>query len=274
MTGPCLALSPRRRFRGVPLFCAGVLAVLLAGCRLGSQGPLEGKASDEWTRSYTLAPDGEFQIVAADGTVAIETQDKDTIDVVAERIAHAVDDEIAADVVPRIQILEDVTPERIVLRTEGLGGIVIGVKVEVNYRVRVPARTKLRVRTVNGAITVSNVAGHSVISSTNGEVNARGLRGGLEARVVNGRLSAELASLGDDVVDLRSTNGSIDLAVPKDAAAQLSLNATNGRITVDDLPFDAQGDQTPRRVRGRMNGGGTSIEVNAMNGNVRVHPVP
>lgn len=266
-----------RPIRCNPVFLSFLAVVLLAtllgsGCRLDPQGPLEGRASDEWVRSYDLAPGGELQIVGGDGSVDVEAGSGPRVEVRAQRIAMAPTDEGAGELVSRISIREDVTPERVVLQSEGLGGIVIGVKVLINYRVEVPSGARVRVRTAGGAITLRNLDGRAIVSSANGGVAASGLRGGIEARVTNNKLTVDVAAVGADPIDLRVTNGQLDLALPADANANLSLNVTNGKLDVDELKFEVLGERTPRRVRGRLNEGGTPIELNVVNGGLRLHP--
>lgn len=55
----------------VPFVPTGLtLALVTTGCA-GPRGPLNGRASDEWTRTYTLEEGGEFQIVGAAGTIEV-----------------------------------------------------------------------------------------------------------------------------------------------------------------------------------------------------------
>ena len=53
-------------------------------------------------------------------------------------------DASAREIVPRIEIREDVSPDKVVLQTQGLAGLVIGVEVEVNYHVTMPASARAR----------------------------------------------------------------------------------------------------------------------------------
>lgn len=252
---------------------AAAVVLLGAGCQVTRSGPLDARAADEWTRSYDLAPGGEVQVVGAVGSVDIQGGGA-RVEVRAERVARASNDATARDVLPRIRIREDITPDKIVLQTEGLGGIVIGVEVEVNYHITVPPKTRLRVRTANGPVTIVNVDGQVIASSANGAIVGRHLSGGVEARAVNQSVTLDFAAFGQDPVDVRATNGRIEISVPSDIDANLQVNCTNGKIDVQDLAFEALGEQTSRRVRGRLNKGGTPIELTAVNGDVRVRPRP
>jgi len=170
--------------------------------------------------------------------------------------------------VPRIEIREDVTPERVLLQTQGLSGIVIGVEVTVNYRLTVPATSEVRARSANGEVRVSDLAGRVVVSSANGHVIGRNLSGGVDARSVNGNVTLDLARFGNDPVQVRATNGSVELAVPASADANITANYTNGKIDTGNLQLELMGEQTRRRLLGRLNAGGAPIEITTINGNI------
>jgi hypothetical protein len=51
-------------------------------------------------------------------------------------------------------------------------------------------------------------------------------------------------------------------------------SVTNGTIEMDDVPFEPVGEQSQRRVRGRINAGGTPIELTTVNGNIQLHRRP
>jgi hypothetical protein len=247
--------------------------VAVSGCHPHS-ATLAGRAADEWTRTYDMAPGGEFQIVAGNGSVDVRGGPGERIEVRAERIARAETDAAASDILPRIRIREDIAPNKVVLQTEGLSGIVIGVEVQVNYHVTMPAALRLRARSSNGSITIADMEAPVVASSSNGAIACTNHRGGVDVRAVNGDVTIDLAAFDKDPVDLRSTNGRVDLALPADAAGTLSATCVNGKIDVTDVPFEPFGEQSQRRVRGRFNAGGTPIDISAVNGSIRVHSRP
>src|SRR4051812_27858592 len=91
-----------------------------SACVIDRPQDLSATAQDEWTRTYTLAPGGEVEIRSQRGTVDVQGVDGSTVDVRVERIARAATSEAAAEIVPRIGIKEEITPEKVVVRTEGL----------------------------------------------------------------------------------------------------------------------------------------------------------
>jgi DUF4097 and DUF4098 domain-containing protein YvlB len=89
---------------------------------------------------------------------------------------------------------------------------------------------------------------------------------------VNGNASVELIGLGPDLVDARTTNGDVELVLPAETNANLQASVTNGRIDVQDVNFEPMGEQRQRRIRGRLNAGGTPIELVTVNGKIVVRP--
>jgi len=245
------------------------VALMLTGCDL-SLGNLTGQATDEWTRTYQLAPGGEVRIGNTNGRIEIEAVDGSKVEVRAERIARAATDAGAQELLPRITIKEDVTPDRVALETEKISGVMIGVKTEVRYHVRAPKTASIDVSNTNGSVAVTGMSGRVKARTTNGSVTTRELTGAVDARTTNGSVNVDLASIKSDRIVLQTTNGSVTLRVPNDARADVSASWTNGGINVaDDVKIDVS-DRSRRRFEGRMNGGGTPIELHTTNGGIRI----
>lgn len=252
---------------------SAVVSLAIAACQIPRSDQFTGRAADEWIRTYTLAPGGEVQIGNTNGPVDVKASDDSTVEVRAERIATATTETSARELLPRIGIVEDIKPDKIWVRTTGIDGILIGAAFEVRYQVRAPRSAMLRLRTTNGHIDVQGFSGRVIASTINGGIVAAGLSGGVEVRSTNGNTQVELASVGSDLIDLRSTNGHVRLTIPETSNANLLATVNNGKIDLTGLPFQPMGEQTRRRVRGRINQGGTPIELATTNGNVRLGPV-
>jgi hypothetical protein len=246
-----------------------VVALLAVGCH-GPVGELAGRASDDWVRSYDLGKDGEIAISANNGSIDLEGYDGSTVEVRAERTARAVDDESARELVARIAINEEVEPNRVAIRTEGIGGILIGVSYQVKYHVRAPHAVVARLRLTNGVITAKAFSGQLIANSTNGGIVGQDLGGRLEARSTNGEIRVTMSGVPAGGISIQTTNGRVDLALPEAVKADLSAECRNGAVSVEGLPFEPFGEQSRRVVNGRLNGGGAPIEVRTTNGAVRV----
>jgi DUF4097 and DUF4098 domain-containing protein YvlB len=90
------------------------------------------------------------------------------------------------------------------------------------------------------------------------------------ATTTNGEIKVQMASVGGDGLVLETTNGSIDLKLPKDAKATLSARCVNGGIAVSDLPFERTGESSRRKLDGAINGGGPAVKLETVNGRIRV----
>jgi DUF4097 and DUF4098 domain-containing protein YvlB len=243
----------------------------LAGCDM-HLGDLSARATDEWTRSYPLKSGGEVRIVNTNGKIDIEGIDGSTVEVRAERIARGSTDAAARELLPRIVIKENATPERVSLETERISGIMIGAAYEVRYHVRAPKNAAINVTNTNGQVVLTGLAGKVNAHTTNGGVKGDALTGGVDARSTNGQVSIDLAGLGRDPISLHTTNGGVLLTLPDTAKADVSASVTNGGISVGEFQNLDVGEKSRRRLEAKLNGGGTSIDLQTTNGGVRLRP--
>jgi hypothetical protein len=234
---------------------------------------MSARASDEWTRSYPLGSGGRVVIFNRNGGIDLQGVDASTVEVRAERVTHATTEKTARELLPRIAIAEDVKPDLVSVRTEGIEGILVGVSFEVVYHVKVPRWANVRLQTSNGDLSVIDVTGRVVANTGSGDIKADNLGGGLETRTVNGSTTVDLRSIGVDPVSIRATNGAVRLTLPAASNANLVASSANGTVSMDGVAFEPTGEPVPergrgRRVRGRLNRGGTSIELQTVNGNI------
>ena len=245
------------------------LALVLAGCD-ASLAHLTARATDEWTRTYPLSTGGEVRIVNTNGKIEVEGVDGSNVEVRAERIARGASEDAARELLPRIVIKEDIRPDRVSIETERMGGIMIGVGFEVRYHVKAPKNAIVNITNTNGQVTLSALGGSVSAHTTNGGVSGKGLSGGLDARSTNGGVTIDMASLGQEKVSLHTTNGGVTLTLPDSAKADISASCTNGGINVSSLDKLEVTETSRRKLEGRLNGGGTAIELRTTNGGIRV----
>ena len=247
-----------------------VAAAALGGC-VGNFA-LTGHASDEWTRTYQLAPNGEIRVGNTNGRVDVEGIDGNTVEIRAERIAKATTDGAAQELLPRIKIEEDARPDRIDVHTARISGIMVGASIEVRYHVRAPKSAKLQVTNTNGIITLEGLAGAVEAHTTNGGVRASNITGSLDASTTNGGVNADFESVQHDI-RLTTTNGGVSIGLPDSAKASVVASCTNGGISVNGVKMSVT-EQSRRRLEGTMNGGGVNVELKTMNGGIRIRNRP
>ena len=245
------------------------LAVALAGCDV-SLGNLSARATEEWTHTYPLTAGGEIRIINTNGRIDIEAVEGSTLEVRAERIAKGATDSAARELLPRIVIKENVAPDRVSLETERMNGIMIGAGFEVRYHVRAPKNALVNVTNTNGQVSVVGISGKVVAHTTNGGVKGTALTGGVDARSTNGGVSVDMASVGPERISLETTNGGVTLMLPEQAKATVSASCTNGGISVGSLDNFEVSEKSRRHLEGRLNGGGTEIELQTTNGGIRL----
>jgi len=260
--------------RSRPRVAAALLPLALAvlpACDI-SVGQLAGRATEEWMHTYPLSPGGTLRIGNTNGLVDVEGTDGTKVEIRAEKIARAATDSAARELLPRITIKEDVTPDRVSIETEKWNGMLLGAGFEVRYHVRAPRNAAFDVETTNGGIRLTDLTGKVLARTTNGGVRAKGLSGGVDARSTNGGVVVDMASLGKDPLMLRTTNGGVTLYVPESAKADLTASWTNGGMNVESGLKVEVSEQSRRRFAGRMNGGGTPVELHTTNGGIRIRP--
>jgi DUF4097 and DUF4098 domain-containing protein YvlB len=98
------------------------------------------------------------------------------------------------------------------------------------------------------------------------------LTGGVEARSTNGVVNIDMASVGSEPISARTTNGAVVLSLPENTRADVSASWTNGGIKVAPELKIEETEKSRRRFEGRLNGGGTAIELQTTNGGIRLRP--
>ena len=236
-----------------------------------------GKATDTWSRTYTVAPGGRFELLNVNGRITAEPADGKEVVVEGRRTAKARSDEAAKERLAQLQIREEVGDKVVRVesrppRMSGFGGH------EIEWTVKIPKGVIVDLRTVNGGVRMNRLTGEIYARSTNGGVKGSGLIvDKIEASVTNGGVEIELASPLDatDSVELSCVNGGVTLALPAESKATIAARAVNGGVRVsDDLKAvreeESQEFERRRRFNGTLNGGGATVNATTTNGGVRI----
>jgi hypothetical protein len=234
-----------------------------------SFGQLHGRATQEWNRTYALEAGGRVEVINVNGPIDVGVGAPGTVEVGAVLAAGAMTDERAKQLLSEADIEESATPEHIRLasvrrnRSRGPG------RLEVSYKVTVPAGARVEITGNNGRVTVDGVSGHVKVMVVNGGVDLTGLKGTVDAASVNGSLSVKMAEVTGQV-RLESTNGRIALEIPKGTKAALSARSVNGGITVTGLPTQETSGRRIRNFESMLNGGGPEIDIRVTNGRITI----
>jgi hypothetical protein len=140
----------------------------------------------------------------------------------------------------------------------------------VSFRLEVPRRSGLSLRSHNGGVSIADVDGDIEFETTNGGVSLSGLSGHVTGRTTNGGLSVRLAGTewSGEGLDAQTTNGGVTLAVPAGYNAHLEASTVNGGLNIG-FPVTVQGNLR-RRLSVDLGRGGRPIQVETTNGGVVV----
>lgn len=141
-----------------------------------------------------------------------------------------------------------------------------GVNVKVDYRspfahddIKVKNfSSELEVTMLNPDISLENVTGPVILNLTNGDIN-------IDFGTVN----------QDSPMSIHATNGIIDITLPANTPANISMSTTNGEIFTNfDIDFEKKTKEGlnyiggGQKIKGTINGGGVDINLRTINDNI------
>lgn len=140
----------------------------------------------------------------------------------------------------------------------------------VSWEVWVPRQTNLDAETMNGSVSVEGVEGRMDLRAQNGSISLREVSGDVRGQTSNGSVNALLdgnAWKGEGL-DLTTSNGSVNLEIPKSYNARLETGTVNGGMSID-FPITVQG-FIGRRITTTLGSGGPRVRAVTTNGGVRI----
>lgn len=266
-------------------------------CVLGA-GPV---LADEWSRSYPVQGRPELVVKADDASVRVEAA-------AAPEIGVQVTTEgwrIGSGGVTVEESRDGNRVEIEVRRPRGLGFSVRHRSIAVV--VSLPSPADLEVRTGDGSIDASPLAGHFTLTTGDGNITADGLEGEIQLNTGDGSLRATNLSgqltvhTGDGNMDVRgrfealdlhtgdgnieavaeegsrvqsawslgSGDGNITLRVPADLGAELDAHTGDGHIDLE-RPVTVTGRISESRVKGAIGPGGPPLRIQSGDGSIHI----
>jgi hypothetical protein len=224
--------------------------------------------SKDFDKTYSLEPGGSFELQNVNGTVEVDGWDRNSVEVHAVKTAK--NDERDLE---RVAIEVDAKPNAVSVATRYPQNE--GVEVAVEYVIHVPHGAHVEhVGTVNGTLRVAGVQSIDDLRTVNGNIEVYEGGGAIHAHTTNGSVHVELAHVGGaqderGEVTAETTNGSLLLAVPADAQANLEARCLNGNF-YSELPVSLEASAHPREIRGKLGRGGPQIHLHTVNGGIRI----
>lgn len=230
-------------------------------------------------RTFDARPGALLVLTNVNGRVTVNSWDQPKIRVIARKEVSAARAEVH-EILRELRVELQPRDGGLVITTrhpkdmDGFGGFfdwLSGnhVKASVSYDVTVPRSMSVDVETVNGGIHVAGVNGKHELETTNGAIEVARCAGSLDASTTNGAIYAELMAVAKgQALRFETTNGRIEVALPKSLAVDVDAGTTNGSIK-SDLPV-ATTRVSRNSLRGTINGGGTPLKLRTTNGGIAI----
>ena len=228
-----------------------------------------GSSEQRINESFTLAEGARVDVQGVNGPVTVEAIDGDTAEVRITSTAGS-----AGDLAGQRLTVEH-TDSSLTIRGKGNnnGGFWKWMRGggEVRHAVvlRVPRRVELATRGTNGKVVIGDMEGAVRVSGVNGRVEMGRATGGAEVSGVNGGVIVTVLELGAKALKVSGVNGSVELRLGGNLNADLNANGVNGSLTIEAPNVEVQ-EQKRSKLRARVGTGGAGINVNGVNGGVRV----
>src|SRR6267154_1466166 len=266
---PGLESLPMRHF-AISLFA---VALLLTGAR-----------ADDWSKTYTVEHAPQLRVDTSDADIRLDTWDQNKIE------AHVITEhwKIGEN---GIKILERQSGDSVEIEvrfphrnfTFDVG------RRRVQIEIHMPREGKVALRTGDGHISVNHLKGEMDFYSGDGRLEVDDADGEVRAHTgdgsirVAGRFDGVNLTSGDGHVslmvrpgsrvvhswDVRTSDGSVNLEIPADLAADLDLHTGDGHISTN-VPLTVEGRIDKQDVHGKLNGGGNRLVVHTGDGSITV----
>jgi len=140
----------------------------------------------------------------------------------------------------------------------------------VSYEIFVPRQSDLSLTAHNGGISISDVRGQINFNTLNGGVTLERLAGSVHGQTTNGGITVDLegGTWDGDALDVRTTNGGVNLHLPENYSAHLETGTTNGGMNVG-FPITVQG-KINKQLSLDLGSGGPLVRVMTVNGGISI----
>jgi len=225
--------------------------------------------NDEVEKSFTVTGESKFSLNNINGTVTISSWQENTIKVVASISAESQEsfDDVTINMSQNGQKVSVQTKYKEKAYRQNKQAA------RVDYQVWLPEDADLSdVELINGDLTIENIAGEVDAEVVNGVINATGLSGNSEISAVNGSVNVSYKAQADDVdnIEIETVNGRIELFLPQNINADVSADTMHGAIKTAFGLTAKESSFSGYNLRGEIGSGGTNIDLDSVNGSIKV----
>ena len=259
--------------------------------------------ADEVAKTFSVSGHAKVRIETDDGAVRVSTGDIKQVEIRVVYSGYKLDRDL------RVNTTQNGDSVEVTAKTSGGSFWNWGVRhSSLRVEVHMPKDADLSVRsgdgsveadsingsvdvtTGDGSITVQGAKGNIHFHSGDGHIEARGLDGTVDASSGDGHINLEgrfdglsiktgdgsvtaRASAGSKVASnwtIRTGDGSVDLEIPGDLAANIDATTHDGHISLG-LPVTVEGTFSSSSIRGKLNGGGQALTIRTGDGSIHLN---
>jgi DUF4097 and DUF4098 domain-containing protein YvlB len=272
----------------------------------------------EFQETHPLRPGGRVAVETMNGSIEVNGWDRDEVEITGTRYASSEDllaalkiDVVATDGFVQVRTVRPSgrrgnmgasfvlhVPRLVLLdRLEASNGAITIKDIEGDVRLKTSngrisieeVKGTVEADTSNGGVTLANSSGPAKVKTSNGNIKADGVYGYLDAKTSNGSIKARMLKVDSSrPIQMRSSNGGIELTIdealtadiiastsnasitvraPDSLAAKIKASTSNGSIKTD---FDVEGTIKKSMVEGVISGGGPLLDLGTSNGSIRL----
>jgi DUF4097 and DUF4098 domain-containing protein YvlB len=240
--------------------------------------------ADEWSKTYNVSGKPDLRIETSDANIRVTTWDQNTIEAKVITTRYKIGEGGI-----RVDEHQNGDSVEIDVRFPHHNFTVEWGQHRVDVIIQMPREGKVNLRTGDGKIDMNGFKGEMDLHSGDGSETLDGVDGRLRAATGDGHIRAsgrfdELdLKTGDGHLDVRAATGSslalgwrletgdgnVSLELPGDMAANVDLHTSDGHIDLD-MPVTTEGKMREGEVRGKLNGGGSSLTIRTGDGSIHL----
>ncbi len=227
-----------------------------------------GDAREEIRKSFELQPGARVEVQGINGRVDIQTSDTKTAEVYVLRTAKS------HDSLTLREVTVEQTATGLLVKSKqvrhGFWEHIFGNNPKEDVTIKAPRQIVLALKGINGRVTSGDIEGSVQANGINGRVELGQFDDSAEINGINGDISLVVSRLGSGGVHVSGVNGAIELKLATGVNANLEAHGMNGNVRSDIPEINIDRDQFGSRYSARIGSGGAPIEIDGINGNVRL----
>jgi DUF4097 and DUF4098 domain-containing protein YvlB len=240
--------------------------------------------ADEWSKTYNLSGKPDLRVETSDANIRVTTWDQNSIEAKVITTRYKIGEGGL-----RVDEHQNGDTVEIEVRFPHHNFTVDWGNHRVDVIIQMPREGRVNLRTGDGKIDLAGFKGEMDLHSGDGSENLESVDGKLHASTGDGHITAQgrfdelELKTGDGHVEVRAATGSslaagwrletgdgnVSLEVPGDLAADVDLHTSDGHIDLD-MPVTTEGKIREGEVRGKLNGGGSSLTIHTGDGSIHL----